>query len=318
MRATDMRGRASTCHSGQSSTYDLDTDDLVLRWSAHVTEAQLKVLLAVADTGGFSLASQRLSMSQPGVSRAVASLEEELGVQLLTRRRGAVTLTTVGFNIAMHARSVLAHSEAIRQEAGQVTGDYAGHLRIGTLPSLSAELVSPILARFHERHPGTEVELFEAPDEDVLYWIRSRSVDVGVVARAPDDLDVTHLRDTALLAVVPSEHAAADGEAVPLAAMEHDPFVAPRNGFERLVAELFAAEGRAPRVEFEVTETSSAVAIVAARLGVTIVPDLLLDDVPPSAVARPLDPPVVLPLGLATKAGDDVPPAVAAFVDAAA
>ena len=87
-------------------------------WSARVTEAQLKVLLAVADTGGFSLASQRLSMSQPGVSRAVASLEEELGVQLLTRRRGAVSLTTVGVNIAMHARSVLAHSEAIRQEAG--------------------------------------------------------------------------------------------------------------------------------------------------------------------------------------------------------
>ena len=283
-----------------------------------MTEAQLKVLLAVADTGGFSLASQRLSMSQPGVSRAVASLEEELGVQLLTRRRGAVTLTTVGFNIAMHARSVLAHSEAIRQEAGQVTGDYAGHLRIGTLPSLSAELVSPILGRFHERHPGTEVELFEAPDEDVLYWIRSRSVDVGVVARAPDDLDVTHLRDTTLLAVVPSAHAAADGDAVPLAAVEYDPFVVPRNGFERLVAELFAAEGRAPRVEFDVSETSSAVAIVAAGLGVTIVPDLLLDDVPPTAVARPLDPPVTLQLGLATKAGNDVPPAVAAFVDAAA
>jgi DNA-binding transcriptional LysR family regulator len=54
-----------------------------------VTEAQLKILLAVADTGGFSLASQRLAMSQPSVSRAVASLEEELGVKLLTRRRGA-------------------------------------------------------------------------------------------------------------------------------------------------------------------------------------------------------------------------------------
>ena len=276
------------------------------------------MLLAVADTGGFSLASQRLSMSQPGVSRAVASLEEELGVQLLTRRRGAVSLTTVGFNIAMHARSLLAHSEAIRQEAGQVTGDYAGHLRIGTLPSLSAELVSPILARFHERHPGAEVELFEAPDEDVLYWIRSRSVDVGIVARAPDDLDVTHLRDTALLAVVPTGHPAAGAEAIPLAELEHDQFVAARNGFERLVGELFAAEGRAARVEFEVSETSSAVAIVAAGLGVTIVPDLLLDELPPTAVARPLDPPVVLPLGLATRAENDVPPAVTAFVDAAA
>jgi DNA-binding transcriptional LysR family regulator len=283
-----------------------------------VTEGQLKVLLAVADTGGFSLASERLSMSQPGVSRAIASLEEELGVQLLTRRRGAVSLTTVGFSIAMHARGVLAHSEAIRQEAGRVTGNYAGHLRIGTLPSLSAELVSPILARFHERNPATEVELFEAPDEDVLYWIRSRSVDVGVVARAPADLDVTHLRDSALLAVVPASHDAAGAATASLAALEHDPFVSSRNGFERLIAELFAAEGRTPRVEFEVTETSSAVAIAAAGLGVTIVPDLLLDDLPPTAVARPLDPPVVLPLGLAIRAENDVPPAVEAFVEAAA
>jgi DNA-binding transcriptional LysR family regulator len=283
-----------------------------------VTEAQLKVLLAVADAGGFSLASQRLSMSQPGVSRAVATLEEELGVQLLVRRRGAVSLTNVGVHIAMHARGVLAHSEAIRQEAGHVTGAYAGHLRIGSLPSLSAELVSPILARFHERHPGAEVELFEAHDEDVLYWIRSRSVDVGVVARVADDLDVVHLQDTRLLAVVPAAHPAAGDSPIPLAALEHDPFIASRNGFERLITELFGAQGRAPRVEFEVAETSSAVAIVAAGLGVTIVPDLLLDDVPPTAVARPLDPPVVLPLGLATRAGNETPPAVTAFVAAAA
>jgi DNA-binding transcriptional LysR family regulator len=283
-----------------------------------VTEAQLKVLLAVADSGGFSLASERLAMSQPGVSRAVASLEEELGVQLLTRRRGAVSLTNVGVHVAMHAREVLAHSEAIRQEAGQVAGTYAGHLRIGSLPSLSAELVSPILARFHERNPGAEVELFEAADEDVLYWIRGHSVDVGVVARSPADLDVRHLRDTELFAVVPAAHASAEGDAVPLAALEHDAFVVARNGFERLVAELFTAEGRTPRIEFEVSETSSAVAIVAAGLGVAVVPDLLLDDIPSTVAARPLDPSVVLPLGLAVRSEREAPPAVTAFIDAVA
>jgi DNA-binding transcriptional LysR family regulator len=282
-----------------------------------VTEAQLKVLLAVADTGGFSLASERLAMSQPGVSRAVASLEEELGVQLLTRRRGAVSLTNVGVHVAMHARGILAHSEAIRQEAGQVAGTYSGHLRIGSLPGLSAELIAPILARFHERHPGTEVELFEAPDEDVLYWVRSRSIDVGLVARDPADLHVRHLRDTELLAVLPAAHPAAGGEAVPLATLGLDPFVVSRNGFERVIAELFATEGHAPRVEFDVSETSSAVSIVAAGLGVAVVPDLLLDEVPPAAAALPLDPRVILPLGLAVRSEKEAPPAVTAFVDTA-
>jgi DNA-binding transcriptional LysR family regulator len=282
-----------------------------------VTEAQLKVLLAVADAGGFSLAGERLAMSQPGVSRAVASLEEELGVQLLVRQRGAVSLTNVGVHVAMHAREVLAHSEAIRQEAGHVAGSYAGRVRVGSLPSLSAELVSPILARFHDHHPGAQVELFEAHEEDVLYWIRTRSIDVGLVAREPTDLDFTHLRDTELLGVLHAAHPAAGVAAVALAALEHDPFVMPRNGFERLVAELFAAEGRAPRVEFEVSETSSAVAIVGAGLGVAVVPDLLLDDIPPDATARSLSPPVVVPLGLAVRSEREAPPAVSAFVNAA-
>jgi DNA-binding transcriptional LysR family regulator len=282
-----------------------------------VTEAQLKVLLAVADAGGFSVAGERLAMSQPGVSRAVASLEEELGVQLLIRQRGAVSLTNVGVHVAMHARGVLAHSEAIRQEAGQVAGSYAGRLRVGSLPSLSAEIVSPILARFHDQHPGAQVELFEAHEEDVLYWIRNRSVDVGLVAREPADLDFTHLRDTELLGVLHAAHPAADVESVPLAALENDPFVMPRNGFERLIAERFATEGRVPRVEFEVSETSSAVAIVGAGLGVAVVPDLLLDEVHPPATVHSLAPPVVLPLGLAVRSEREAPPAVTAFVNAA-
>jgi DNA-binding transcriptional LysR family regulator len=281
-----------------------------------VTEAQLKVLLAVVDAGGFSLAGTQLEMSQPGVSRAVASLEDELGVQLLTRNRGAVALTTAGIEVAAHARGVLAHAEAIRQHAARYAGIDAGRLRIGSLPGLSARLISPALARLRAEHPGIEVELFEATDDAILYWIRGQSVDVGLVARPASDLDITPLQDVAMVAVLP-EGRAAGKDAVPLSAFDGEPFVVAHSGFERLVADAFAADGRSLQVAFEVSDVSSAAAIVAADLGVAIVPELLLEDVPAGAATLPLDPPLIAPLGLAVKSRAEALPAAAAFLAAA-
>ena len=282
-----------------------------------MTEAQLKVLLAVVDAGGFSLAAQRLRMSQPGVSRAVASLEEELGVELLTRRRGAVALTNVGVRVATHARGVLAHAEAIRQQAGRVTGAYSGRLRIGSLPALSARVVSPVLGRLHAQYPAMEIELLEGTEDAVLSWIRSHNVDVGLVARPAPDVDIVRLQDAALVAILPDGPHASGLGAVPLSVLETERFVVARTGFERLVADAFAADGRTVRVGIEVSDVPSAVAIVAAGLGVAVVPELVLDVLPRGIVALPLDPPLVAPLGFAVKSRAEALPAARAFFAAA-
>lgn len=283
-----------------------------------VTEAQLRVLMAVADAGGFSVAGKRLEMSQPGVSRAVASLEEELGVRLLTRSRGSVSLTNVGVHVAAHARGILAHAEAIRQEASRVAGSVAGRLRVGSMPGLSARLISPMLARLHADHPGIAVEMFEATDDEILSWIRTHSIDVGLVARHASDVDITPLDDVEMVAVVPSASAASERDAVPLAALDSEPFVVARSGFEHLVEDMFTADGRTPQIAFEVNDVASAAAIVAADLGVAVVPEPLLEDVPAGAAALPLDPPLVAPLGLAVKSRAEALPAAAAFLAASA
>ena len=110
----------------KSSTNDLGHTPRGLQSSAPVTEAQLKVLLAVADTGGFSLASERLAMSQPSVSRAVASLEEELGVQLLTAAAAPSRSPTWASTSPSTRAACSRTAEAIRQEAGQVPATTPG------------------------------------------------------------------------------------------------------------------------------------------------------------------------------------------------
>ena len=173
-----------------------------------MTEAQLRVLVTVADTGGFSPAAARLSMSQPGVSRAVAALEAELGAPLLVRRNGRAAPTPAGERVLLHAREVLARAEAIRQEAAASGGRCAGRVRLGSFASVSAQLLPRILAALRVRHPGVEVALFEGHDEEVLRWVRERAVDVGVVSRAAPDLDVRPLASDDLVAVLPAGHPA--------------------------------------------------------------------------------------------------------------
>jgi len=282
-----------------------------------MTEAQLRVLVTVADTGGFSPAAAQLSMSQPGVSRAVAALEAELGTALLVRRNGRAAPTPAGERVLLHAREVLARAEAIRQEAAAGGGDYAGRVRLGSFASVSAQLLPGILATLRVRHPGVEVALFEGHDEEVLGWVRERAVDIGVVSRDAPDLDVCPLAADRLVAVLPAGHALAAQPHTTLQQLAAEPFVLSRGGCERLILDTFTAAGQAPQVAFEVHEVSTIVAMVAEGLGVSVVPALSAVAVPPRVALRPLSPVVERRLGLAVPSLADAPPAVRALLDVA-
>ena len=285
--------------------------------SRPMTEAQLRVLVTVADTGGFSPAAARLSMSQPGVSRAVAALEAELGTALLNRRHGRAAPTPAGERVLLHAREVLARAEAIRQEAAGGGRDYAGRVRLGSFASVSAQLLPGILASLRVRHPGVEVALFEGHDEEVVGWVRERAVDVGVVSRDAPDLDVRPLAADQLVAVLPAGHPLAARAHATLEQLAAEPFVLSRGGCERLILDTFTAAGHAPRVAFEVQEVSTILAMVAEGLGVSLVPTLSAVAVPHHVALRPLAPAVERRLGLAVPSLADAPPAVRAFLDVA-
>jgi DNA-binding transcriptional LysR family regulator len=282
-----------------------------------VTETQLRVLVAVADAKGFSAGAARLEMSQPAASRAVARLEAELGVHLLTRTPGAVVLTNVGLRVAMHAREVLARIEAMRELAGAVQGGYPGRLRVGSLPSVSARLLSPILGRFCAAHPGVDVELVEAPDDIVLAHLRDRTVDVGVIARHGADVEGTVLERSALLVAVRQADPLARRGTIGLSELTGEPLISARSGFEHLVDDEFRAQGSAPRPAFDVQETASALRLVAEGLGVAVVPELLTGEVPDGVALRPLEPRRIVELSLAVKSRADATPLALALLDTA-
>lgn len=131
-----------------------------------MTLVQLQVLIAIADSGGFTAAAAQLGMSQSAVSHALGALEQELGVTLVERGRPGVRLSEAGKRIVAHARAMSSLEEHIRQEAAS-RGVAAGKLRIESFPSVSARLLPGILRRYTSRYLGVEVVLFEGTDDEV-------------------------------------------------------------------------------------------------------------------------------------------------------
>src|SRR3954447_14537341 len=177
-----------------------------MRGGSMSTLLQLKSFVTVVDEGGFTAASQRLGLSQPAVSRAVASLERELGLPLLIRGREAPALTDAGSLALAHAREVVRHLTSMRTEVSALAGHITGTLSLASLPSVTATLVAPQLRIFAERHPAVTIRLLEGSEQEVRDWLDQGATEAGVVSLPIKGLDSAVLGEQDMVAVVPADN----------------------------------------------------------------------------------------------------------------
>jgi len=281
-----------------------------------MTEAQLRAFVAVAETGGFRAAA-RLHMTQPGVSRAVRALEDELGTELLHRRRGRVALTAFGERALARSRALLREAEAMRQERDELTGVATGHVRLGSMPSVSSTILPPLLAALEHRHPALSVTVLEGHDDELVKWVGEGIVEIAVVAGDHDQLVLQPLVTDELLAVLPAAHPLATRQTVRPRDLAAEPFILTRAGCERLVLGALAMQSVTPNVRYEVSEASSILALVGEGLGVSVMPGLAAHRPPREVVLRPLNPRTERRLSLAILASASPSPAVRAFLASA-
>jgi DNA-binding transcriptional LysR family regulator len=281
---------------------------------AIMTEAQLRSFVAVAEHGSFGEASRRLHLTQPGVSRAVQSLEDELGGPLFVRTRGAVALTQLGERALVRSRAMLAEADAMRQELDEQRGIASGRVRLGSMPSVSATVLPGLLAHLERRHPALTVTVLDGHDDELVAWARDGTVDIAVVAGEHAALEQLPLLTDEFYAVLPAGHALAERRAVDRRALADEPFILTQAGCEGLVLAALAVAGVTPNVQYEVTEASSILAMVGEKLGVSIMPRLAAPDPPASVVLRPLRPRAERRLSLAHAAGKTLSPACTTFL----
>ncbi|MEU6073478.1 LysR family transcriptional regulator [Micromonospora sp. NPDC047074] len=281
--------------------------------------AQLRALVAVVDTGGFTRAAATLGLTQSGVSHVVASLERELQLPLLSRTRDGVRLTAHGRQIIGHAREVVQRTERITEIAVAATDQHRRRLRLAAFPS-AAQLLPAVIAAFAQQLPDVTVVLLEGSDSEVRAWLDDKLVDAGVIAHLDDDTapgsgGVVLHRDR-MLAVVDPDHPLAGQPTLTLADLADDPFLMSDNGCEPLLRRMYDAAGQPLRPHRRVRDMATLLALVREQLGVTVVPELSLTGAQALA-AIPISPPAHRVLRLVPADTDPVDATVRALLDVA-
>jgi DNA-binding transcriptional LysR family regulator len=287
--------------------------------------ARLNVLREVVSRGSFSAAADALSYSQSAVSQAIATLEGEVGTTLLERDRSGVRPTAAGAALVGHAEGILAQIEAAEAEVETIAGGRGGRIRVASFPTAGATLVPLAIASFRASHPAVEVTLAEGEPEEIAPRLRSGELDLallfefeGVGERLAAGIRRFELLDDPLHLAVPADHPLAGGRPPRLEDLRDEPWIqtSAASPCAKQVVRSCHAAGFEPRVSFESDDYQTVQGLVAAGVGVALIPQLALSNPREEIRIRALTPqsPVRKVLA-ATPRAAAVTPAVATMVD---
>jgi DNA-binding transcriptional LysR family regulator len=277
----------------------------------------LRYFAAVATTLNFGRAAAALSISQPPLSRAIRALEEELGVGLFVREPRGVRLTPAGAALLPQARRLLREADALASGARQFAQGEVGVVRLGFISTAAYNVLPQVLPSFRRARPGIRLTLVESTTDAQIAALDEDALDAGlVVPPLPATLAYMPLLREPLIAALPARRRWP--REVDLAMLAGEPFVLfPRRagqGLYDLIVGRCAAAGFVPRIEQEAIQMPTIVSLVAAGMGVSLVPASLAHMRRTGVVYRPFAAPgPPMEVGLAWNDASPTP-AVAAFV----
>ena len=243
----------------------------------------LRALVEVVRQGGFSRAARTLFSTQSTVSKAVRQLEEELGEALLERLGNGVRLTGAGEIVYARAVAMLAESEHLVAELADLRGLISGRLRLGLPIFGSARLFAPLFAEYRSRHPGVEIELMEQGSARLEAALLAGEVELAVsLLPVPDAFDWQLVRDDPLMAVLWADHPLRGRTSVRLAELAASPLILFEQGFvlNARIEAACRARGFAPNAAARSGQVDFIIALVAAGLGVALLPRILTEGRP--------------------------------------
>jgi DNA-binding transcriptional LysR family regulator len=270
------------------------------------------------DYGNFSEAALSLEVSQSAISHAIAALEEELGVLLLSRGRHGAYLTPVGERVMGHTRQILQLLDGIAKEANLAKGLEGGQVRIASFRSVATHILPKVIAEFHHRFPAIAVSITEHDDyPDVEQALRAGQADVGFIyLPASDEFAAWELFRDEYVALFPSTFEPTSSQ-LDWEQLTTYPLIMHSENVScwlRIHAHC-SAFGKTLKVAYKVREDSTIVSMVAQGLGAAILPRLAAKPIPAGVQVYSLPVPLVRVIGVAVLAGALQVPATFAFLE---
>lgn len=254
---------------------------------------QLRALVMVVRHGSFTAAARRLSISQPGLSRRVARLEESLGSELLRREGGSVVPTLAGERVLAFAEDVLDRDDALRADLSAHRDDLAGHVSVASSTVPAEQVIPFLLAGFLDRHGSISVAVDVADTAEVVDAVLSRRVDLGFGghAGASEGLVLVPIAEDEIVVALPAGHPLAGRETVDPAEIAGERHIVREagSGTQRTIDEALNEAGvRVSRASpaLALGSTQAVLGAVRAGLGVGLVSALAVRDAVGVAAVR--------------------------------
>lgn len=262
-----------------------------------------QVFLTVAACGGFTKAAEELHFTQSGVSHTIAALENELGVSLFVRNRGGVTLTADGRTLLPYIQALWDDANRLEQKAADLQGLETGLVRVATFNSVSVQWLPYMLKSFREKYPHIDFELLPCVENNQLETaVLTGQADccfLSLPSASPLDSWLLH-RDQWKV-IVPYGHPMAGRDPFPAENLATEPFILLQEKSDHEVASVFDRLGIRPNIQYILRDDLSILAMVSNGLGISIMPELMLEHCPYPLVACSLPEPFYRNIGLAVK-----------------
>jgi DNA-binding transcriptional LysR family regulator len=246
--------------------------------------SRLRVLREIAQRGSFSAAAESLSYTQSAVSQQIAALEAETGLTLLERLPRGVRLTGAGRTLVEHTDGILARLEAAEEELAALAGLRGGQLRMASFPTAGATLMPVAIAAFRASYPEVELTLAEGEPQEIAPRLRAGEFDLALLFEfeqtGEEGLKRVQLLEDPLYLALPRGHRLADKRALRLGELRGEAWVqtSQASPCARHVVRCCHAAGFEPNVAFESDDYQTVQGLVAAGVGVALIPELALFD----------------------------------------
>ena len=238
----------------------------------------LKYLVALADHKHFGRAAAACYVSQPTLSTQIKKLEDELGVPLVERAPRKVMLTPAGRDAAERARRIVAEVEQMKEAARRSQDPEAGTVRLGMFPTLGPYLLPHVVPRIRARFPHLELLLVEEKSDVLLSRLREGKLDAGLLALpvADDQLHTEFLFEEPFVLAVPESHPLAQRGSLTLAELSHQQLLLLEDGhcLREQALDVCRLSGANEKSEFRATSLETLRQMVAAEVGITLLPTL--------------------------------------------
>ncbi len=242
---------------------------------------QLRYLCAIVDTGSFSRAAESCRVAQPSLSQQISKLEDELGTRLFDRLGRSVRLTDAGRTFLPHARTVLHQTELARSEVDGRRRDARGTVMVGVIPTIAPYDMPQRITSFMRKFPDATLRIVEDTTPMLLESLRNLSIDIAILSLPirHREFETTTLLTERLYVALPADHPHAGASSVALRDLREERFVMLRDShcFREISLAACHRAHLDPRIAFESNQISSLLGMVAAGIGLALVPQMAID-----------------------------------------